>query len=222
MLRQLSASQRSWPLSAPFRIARGVKTVADTVEVSLRQGGHVGRGESVPYSRYGETVPLVLAQIGSVRADLEHGAGRRDLQVLLPPGAARNALDTALWDLESRQAGVPVDARLGQPPLENMVSALTLSLDTPEKMAAAAAAVATAPLIKLKVDAWSPAERIRAVRQSAPLARLIVDPNESWDMALLRDMQPTMIRKPSACAASSSCKAPVRPPVLSSLMLTAW
>ena len=193
MLRQLSATHRSWPLATPFRIARGVKTVADTVEVSLRQGGHVGRGESVPYSRYGETVPLVLAQIGSVRADLEHGAGRRDLQVLLPPGAARNALDTALWDLESRQAGVPVDARLGQPPLENMVSALTLSLDTPEKMAAAAAAVATAPLIKLKVDAWSPTERIRAVRQSAPLARLIVDPNESWDMALLRDMQPILV-----------------------------
>ena len=193
MLRQLSATHRSWPLAAPFRIARGVKTVADTVEVSLRHGGHLGRGESVPYSRYGETVPLVLAQIASISADLEHGAGRRDLQNLLPPGAARNALDTALWDLESRQAGVSVDARLGQSPLENMVSALTLSLDTPEKMAAAAAAVATAPLIKLKVDAWSPAERIRAVRQAAPLARLIVDPNESWDMALLREMQPVLL-----------------------------
>ena len=193
MFRQLSASHRSWPLSAPFRIARGVKTVADTVEVSLRQGDHVGRGESVPYSRYGETVQIVLAQIDSIRADLEQGAGRRDLQNLLPPGAARNALDTALWDLESRQAGVAVDARLGQPPLDNLVSALTLSLDTPEKMGAAAAAVASAPLIKLKVDAWSPADRIRAVRQAAPLARLIVDPNESWDFALLRDLQPVLV-----------------------------
>ena len=193
MFRQLTAAHRSWPLAAPFRIARGVKTEADTVEVCLRQGDHQGRGESVPYSRYGETEQIVLAQIDSIRTDLEQGAGRRDLQNLLPPGAARNALDNALWDLESRQAGVPVDARLGQPPLPNLVSALTLSLDTPEKMGAAAAAISNAPLIKLKVDAWSPADRIRAVRQAAPLARLIVDPNESWDMALLRDMQPVLL-----------------------------
>lgn len=193
MLRELTAIQCSWPLTAPFRIARGVKTVAETVQVSLRQGDHQGRGESVPYSRYGETVPLVLAQIARVRTDLEAGAGRHDLQGLLPPGAARNALDTALWDLESRQAGVAVAARLGQSPLPEMVSALTISLDTPENMAAAAAAVATAPLIKLKVDAWSPADRIRAVRQAAPRSQLIVDPNESWDIELLRAMQPVLV-----------------------------
>lgn len=193
MLRRLSAVHRSWPLAAPFRISRGVKTSAETVEVSLRQDGLEGRGEAVPYARYGETVQIVLAQIANVQADLEAGAGRRDLQTLLPPGAARNALDAALWDLESRQAGVSVAQRLGQPPLADMVSALTISLDTPDKMGAAAAAVAAAPLIKLKVDAWSPADRIRAVRQAAPQSRLIVDPNESWDIKLLRDMQPVLV-----------------------------
>ncbi len=193
MLRQLSATHRSWPLTAPFRIARGVKTSAETVEVSLRQGEHEGRGESVPYARYGETVPFVLAQIAQVRADLEAGAGRHDLQGLLPAGAARNALDLALWDLECRQSGVSVAEHLGQTPLPEIVSALTLSLDTPERMGVAAAAVASAALIKIKVDAFSPAERIRAVRQAAPQSRLIVDPNESWDMALLQAMQPVLV-----------------------------
>lgn len=193
MLRQLSATQRNWPLTSPFRIARGVKTVAETVEVGLREGEHEGRGESVPYARYGESSASVLAQIAGVRANLEAGAGRAELHALLPPGAARNALDLALWDLESRQSGVAVAARLGQPPLEEIVSALTLSLDTPERMGAAAAAVASAALIKVKVDASSPAERIRAVRQSAPQSRLIVDPNESWDLALLQAMQPVLV-----------------------------
>ena len=192
MLRELSITQRSYPLVAPFRIARGVKYAADVVTVELRQGGRVGRGESVPYGRYGESVTSVLDEMEALRAELVAGMGRDELQARLSPGAARNALDAAMWDLESQLSAVPVWARLARPPRTALVSAITVSIDTPQRMGEAASRIAGAGLIKIKVDADDPAARIEAVRRAAPLAHLMVDPNESRDIGLLRDMQPVL------------------------------
>jgi L-Ala-D/L-Glu epimerase / N-acetyl-D-glutamate racemase len=193
MLRELTVRHRSFPLRAPFRIARGVKHAADVVTVELRQDGRTGRGESVPYPRYGESVASVIDEIEAVRHELAAGMGRDELQVRLPPGAARNALDAAVWDLEARLSAVPVWTQLGRPPRSPLVTALTVGIDTPERMGDAAAKMAGAEVIKIKVDADDPAARIAAVRRAAPAARLIVDPNESWNIALLDDMQTELV-----------------------------
>lgn len=192
MLRTLSARAERWPLTGPFRISRGVKTAADVVAVELSERGFRGRGESVPYARYGETSASVLSQIRQAAARLEQGLPRTDLAGVLPPGAARNAIDGALWDLEARLTGRTVADLLGQPALTPIVSALTVSLATPDEMAAAAAAMDGATLIKVKVDRQSPAACLRAVRAAAPDARLIVDPNESWTIETLVEMQPDL------------------------------
>jgi L-alanine-DL-glutamate epimerase-like enolase superfamily enzyme len=193
MPRTLHAQHDRFALSRPFRIARGVKTAADVITVSITQGGVTGRGEGVPYPRYGESVESTLAEIDQVRAAIEAGAGRQALLSLLSPGAARNAIDCAMWDLEARQLGQDVADMLGAPAPERLVSALTIGIDTPEAMAEATAAVANAPLLKVKVDASDPADQLRAVRATAPDAALIVDPNESWDQALLEAMQPVLV-----------------------------
>lgn len=194
MLRELNVRHCSFPLVAPFRIARGVKHAAEVVMVELRQGRSTGRGESVPYGRYGESIASVIGQLEALRAEVTAGMGRDELQARLPPGAARNALDAALWDLEASVGAVPVWTQLARPAPSPVTSALTVSIDTPERMAAAAAAIADAGLIKIKLDAYDPAARIEAVRRAAPAARLIVDPNESWDIDLLRALQPVMER----------------------------
>lgn len=193
MPRTLHAQQDRFPLSRPFRIARGVKTAADVIIATVAEGGVVGRGEGVPYPRYGESVETSLAAIEAVRAAIEAGAGRQALQSLLPPGAARNAVDCALWDLEARLAGVDVAGLAGLSAPGPLVSALTLGIDTPAAMAQLASRHANAPLLKVKVDAEDPAARIRAVRAAAPRAALIVDPNESWDQRLLEEMQPILL-----------------------------
>jgi L-alanine-DL-glutamate epimerase-like enolase superfamily enzyme len=163
------------------------------ITVAIEEDGLVGRGEGVPYPRYGECVATALAAIETVRPAIESGAGRDALQALLAPGAARNAIDCALWDLESRRSGETVAQRLGGPVPALLVSAITLVIDRPDAMAAAARAAAPAPLLKIKVDAEDPAERIRAVRAAAPEAALIVDPNESWDRRLVEEMQPVLL-----------------------------
>jgi L-Ala-D/L-Glu epimerase / N-acetyl-D-glutamate racemase len=146
----------------------------------------------VPYPRYGESVESALAAIGEVRAAVEAGAGREALRTLLPAGSARNAVDCALWDLEARQSGRDVAGLLGNP-AGPLVSAITISIDTPDAMAQVATRHARAPLLKVKVDGEDPAARIRAVRAAAPMAALIVDPNESWDRALVETMQPVLV-----------------------------
>jgi L-alanine-DL-glutamate epimerase-like enolase superfamily enzyme len=193
MHRLLRAQHDLFPLIRPFRIARGVKTAADVITVTLAEDGFAGRGEGVPYPRYGESVAAALAAIEAVRPAIEAGAGRDALAALLRPGAARNAIDCALWDLEARRSGVAVAERLGGPAPGPLVSAITLVIDTPDAMAAAAREAAGAPLLKIKVDAESPAERIRAVRAAAPEAALIVDPNESWDRRLVETLQPILL-----------------------------
>lgn len=192
MLRTLSVRPEHWPLSTPFRISRGVKTAADVVAVTLVQHGQTGRGEAVPYARYGETLESVLAQVNGLGEALAGGLTRQELAERLDPGAARNAIDCALWDLEARLGGRTVAETLGQPPLDPLVSALTVSLDTPQAMGAATARMAGASLIKVKVDQNQPAACLAAVRAAAPDAALIVDPNESWTIEILAALQPAL------------------------------
>lgn len=194
MLRVLNIRQRTLPLRSPFRISRGVKLAADVVTVELHQADCVGRGECVPYARYGESVASVMKEIEMLREALCAGMGRDELQARLPAGAARNAVDCALWDLESRLSQVPVWRQLARPAPAPLVTALTVSIETPPEMARAASRMAHAKLIKIKVDAEDPIGRIEAVRQAAPSARLIVDPNESWTMDVLRNCQPALER----------------------------
>ena len=189
MSRTIQVRHDRLPLNRPFRIARGVKTVADVIEVTISEGATFGRGEGVPYARYGETIESAIAAVDQIRAALESGADRAALLALLPPGAARNAIDCALWDLEARLTGRSVAEMIGAPAPERMASALTIIIDTAAAMGEAAAALAGAPLLKIKVDADDPAARIRAVRAAAPDAALIVDPNESWDRALVESLQ---------------------------------
>ncbi|MGJ4728330.1 N-acetyl-D-Glu racemase DgcA [Luteimonas sp. SDU101] len=189
----LSVAHTSHALATPFRISRGVRTSAEVVVATIRDGDAVGRGESLPYARYDESVDSVIAEAARLTEAIAGGLQRHQLRDLLPPGAARNALDCALWDLEARQQGASVAALLGQPePLPALVSAQTVSLDTPERMAEAARALAHLDLVKIKVDATDPAAQIRAVRSALPDARLIADPNESWTIPLLQSLQPVL------------------------------
>ncbi|WP_293682355.1 N-acetyl-D-Glu racemase DgcA [uncultured Phenylobacterium sp.] len=176
------------PLRAPFRISRGVKTHAEVVVAELTDGAVTGRGECVPYPRYGETVETVAAQLATAAAILARGEPVEAVLATLPAGAARNALDCALWDLVARQGGGSAAERLGRPPPGPIPTAVTISLDAPAAMRAAAAAVAGAPLLKVKLDADDPAARLAAVSQGAPDARLILDPNEGWTLAILTAM----------------------------------
>jgi L-alanine-DL-glutamate epimerase-like enolase superfamily enzyme len=198
MSRTLHAQHDRFPLKAPFRIARGVKTAAEVVTVTIADGDAVGRGEAVPYPRYDESVESAFAEIESVRGKIEEGAGREALLESLPAGAARNALDCALWDLEARMSGRDVAAMIGGAPPAPVATALTISIDTPEAMAEAAAAVRHVPLLKVKVDARDPAAQRRAVRAAAPDPALIVDPNESWDRDLLVAMQDVLVEARAA------------------------
>ena len=189
MLRHLDATHDRFGLSTPFRISRGVKTAADLVTVTIGQGGSIGRGEAVPYARYGEGIDTTLAAIRAIAPQIAAGATRADLAALLPAGAARNAVDCALWDLEARLAGPSVAALAGIARPTALPSAITIGLDTPDAMARAAGKVAQVPLLKIKVDDLDPAAQIAAVRAAAPAPRLIVDPNESWTIDTLRALK---------------------------------
>ena len=184
---RLSVRRETWPLAGSFTISRGTRTSAEPVVVELsftEDDGRVvrGRGECVPYARYGETVDGVIAAIEGLRPRVENGLDRTGLQELLPPGAARNALDCAYWDLEAKRGGQSVWRLCGLAPLEPVTTAYTLSLDTPEAMGRAAAAQAARPLLKLKLAGPGDLARVEAVRANAPQTRLIVDANEGWTL----------------------------------------
>lgn len=183
-------------LRAPFRISRGVKTHAEVVVAELRGDGQAGFGECVPYPRYGETPASVAAELTAAGARLAAGDPARAVVAAMPAGAARNALDCALWDLEARLGQGSVAERIGRPAPAAFATAVTISLDTVDAMRAAAAASADAPLIKVKLDAHDPAERLAAVAEAAPGARLIVDPNEGWTLAILQSMAGPISRLP--------------------------
>lgn len=193
MLRTLAAVHQRFGLRAPFRIARGVKTAADVITVTIRHGAHEGRGEGVPYPRYGETIDAALADIAAIAPLIEEGASRAELAAAMPAGAARNAIDNALWDLEARLAGTSVVALANLPTPSPVASAITIAIDTPDAMAAAAARAALVPLLKVKVDHDGAAAQIAAVRAAAPAPRLIVDPNESWTMAQVVALQDLLV-----------------------------
>jgi L-alanine-DL-glutamate epimerase-like enolase superfamily enzyme len=191
-MRRLIVRRESWPIRGTFVISRGAKSVAEVVLAELREERRRGRGECVPYPRYGESPGQVMAQIEGLRHELEHGLSLPELQQALPPGAARNALDCALWDLEAKRAGRRVWEIAGLPAPGPLVTAFTLSLDAPEAMAKAARAQRLRPLLKLKLGGAGDLERVRAVRQAAPRSRLIVDANEAWTPETLVELMPEM------------------------------
>jgi L-alanine-DL-glutamate epimerase-like enolase superfamily enzyme len=178
-----------WPIAGSFAISRGAKTQAVVVVAELNHGKAPnlarGRGECVPYARYGESVESVIAAIEAIRPQLAAGLDRVGLQQAMPPGAARNALDCAFWDLEAKQTGRPVHALAGLPAPRALTTALTISLAAPAAMAAAAAKVRERALLKIKLggnnDHGGDPERIAAVRAAAPGTTLIVDANEGWN-----------------------------------------
>ena len=181
---ELSVTIERWPLAGAFTISRGSKTEAVVVVAELRDGAHRGRGEAVPYARYGETPDGVIAAIEATRPALQRGLDRIGLQAALPPGAARNALDCAFWDLAAKKAGRPVHELAALVAPKPVVTAYTISLAGPSAMAAAAAKAAARPLLKVKLGGGGDdGERIAAVREAAPHAELIVDANEGWSEA---------------------------------------
>lgn len=181
MARVLSVNIEHFPIAGTFTISRGSKTEAEVVAVTIRDGEFVGRGECVPYRRYGETMEGVVEAINAHGKKIEAGIGRQELMSVLPAGAARNAVDCALWDLEAKASGRPVWASLSDAPPKALETAYTLSLGTPEAMAAQARANAMRPLLKVKIGGGDDdGERIRAVVQAAPSSRFILDANEGW------------------------------------------
>src|SRR5580658_2961511 len=179
---ELSVTIERWPLAGVFTISRGSKTEAVVVVAELREGGHRGRGEAVPYARYRETPEGVVASIEALRSALQRGLDRDALQVALPAGAARNALDCAFWDLGAKQTGRRVHDMAGLVAPKPLVTAFTISLASPAAMADAAERAASRPLLKVKLGSadGDDGKRIAAVRRAAPKAELIVDANEGW------------------------------------------
>jgi L-Ala-D/L-Glu epimerase len=178
--RELAASIERWPIAGSFTISRGAKTEAVTVVAEVSQDGRSGRGECVPYPRYGETPEATLAAIQAMREPLSRGLDRTGLQAAMPAGAARNALDCALLDLEAKSLGQRAWTLLGRPAPRPCTTAFTISLGTPEAMAVATAKAARRPLLKIKLGGDDDGARIAAVRKAAPESELIVDANEAW------------------------------------------
>lgn len=180
-MRTLSARIETWPVAGQFTIARGAKTLVDVVVIEIEEGGWTGRGEGTAIYYHGETAESVAAQALAVASAVGAGAERADLLQLMPKGAARNAVDCALWDLEAKKEGRPVWALAGLNRPMPVQSAFTISLADPARMEADARAAAdTYPLLKLKLAGEGDVDRVAAVRRGAPRARLIVDANESW------------------------------------------
>jgi L-alanine-DL-glutamate epimerase-like enolase superfamily enzyme len=176
----LSVLVERWPIAGSFAISRGTKTQAVVVVAELSDGAYRGRGECVPYARYGETVAGVTAAIEAMAADLTRGLDQDGLQNAMPAGAARNALDCAFWDLAAKRAGRRVHELLGEPAPKPLTTAYTISLATPQAMAESAAKASGRALLKVKLGGAGDPARIAAVRRAAPRSELIVDANEGW------------------------------------------
>ncbi len=186
-MRQLKVEVENWPIAGAFTISRGSRTEARVAVATIEDGSFRGRGECVPYPRYGETVEGVAATIESFADAIAGGASRTELFNLLPAGAARNALDCALWDLEAKTSGQRAYQLAGLPGLRAVTTAYTLSLAAPEAMEVAARAGSHRPLLKVKLGGDGDAERIAAVKRGAPKSTLIVDANEAWSEANFAD-----------------------------------
>jgi L-alanine-DL-glutamate epimerase-like enolase superfamily enzyme len=213
----LAVRVERWPIAGSFTISRGVKTEALVVVAELSDGRHRGRGECVPYARYGESVETVMGAIETMRTELAGGLDRDKLQQLMSAGAARNALDCALWDLDAKRSGCAAHELACLPVPRPLVTAYTISLGPPEDMARAAKAAAR-PLLKVKLGGPGDAERIAAVRQAAPRAELIVDANEAWqarelaaNLAACAEAGVTLIEQPLPAGQDSALAAVARP-----------
>ena len=203
MTRSIAAASRSWPAKTPFRIANHTWHTFDAVNCEIHEDGRIGSGVGMPVYYLNESVASMLEQIAGVRDTIENGADRGELQSLLPPGGARNALDAALWDLEAQRDDFDVWERTGHSaaPVETV---FTIGLeDDPTSMADKAAAAETHALFKVKLNADRPVERIAAIRAARPDARLVVDANQGWTYQQLRNVAPkladfevTMIEQP--------------------------
>ena len=191
MTTNLTAHSEDWPIAGAFSISRGSKAQAQVVVAEVSTSEHTGRGEALPYWHYGETPAATVAKIRDL-ADTwgEQPPSTESLLQQLPAGAARNAVDCALWDLHANQTGLPVWQLAGLPPPQAVATAYTISLDSPANMASKAAANAHRPLLKLKLGQPGDDERLRAIRSAAPNSRLIVDVNEGWNFAQLQSLAP--------------------------------
>lgn len=185
----LDVTQERFALAEVFTIARGSRSHADVLQVSVRREASVGHGECVPYARYGESLASVRAQIESLGAAI----GRDALQEVLPAGAARNAVDCALWDWEAKRAGCRVWDLAGLAAPEPVLTAFTLSLDSPEAMEAAARRHGQRPLLKIKLGTPQDMPRLEAVRRGAPRARIIIDANEGWNAEVYAELAPHLV-----------------------------
>lgn len=187
---RITVTAESFKLAQVFTISRGSRSQADVLTVRVTDGAHEGWGECVPYARYDETLKSVAAQINGLPEDIT----RESLQSLLPAGAARNAVDCALWDLAAKQAGKRVWDLINLPAPRPEITAYTLSLDTPDAMQAQAAKNAARPLLKIKLGTPDDMARLEAVRRGAPKSRIIVDANEGWTAEVYADLAPHLIR----------------------------
>ncbi len=187
---QIEVSRDVFRLAQVFTISRGSRTEARVLTVRISDGTHQGWGECVPYARYGETLDSVEAEIAGLPANIS----REALTGLLPAGAARNAVDCALWDLEAKRAGKRVWEMAGLPVPGPEITAYTLSLDTPEAMRKQAAENANRPLLKIKLGTPDDMPRLEAVRAGAPDAKIIVDANEGWSAEVYADLAPHLVR----------------------------
>jgi L-alanine-DL-glutamate epimerase-like enolase superfamily enzyme len=188
----VSFRQVDWPFASTFRISYRVQKVAETVWVELSDGPFIGRGEGLEVFYHGETIDSLLAQLNAVKKRLEEGISRSDLQQLLPAGGARNAIDCALWDLEAKRAGRRVWELVDLPVVHPLLTAYTLSMDSPIVMAEAAGEARDYSLLKLKLGGEGDVERVTAVRRSRPDAELIVDANQAWNERQLREFTPQL------------------------------
>ncbi|MBV2358838.1 dipeptide epimerase [Thalassococcus sp. CAU 1522] len=186
----LTVTRDTFRLAQAFTISRGSRTEARVLTVTVARAGVTGRGECVPYARYGESLDSVAAQVEALPA----GILRAELQAALPPGAARNAVDCALWDWEAKRVGKPVWQLAGLAAPGPEITAYTLSLDAPDRMEQAARDNAHRPLLKIKLGTPDDMPRLEAVRRGAPDARIIIDANEGWDAAVYTDLAPHLRR----------------------------
>jgi L-Ala-D/L-Glu epimerase len=190
LLTMITVTPETFRLAQTFTIARGSKTAAHVLTVTITRGGVTGRGECVPYARYGETLESVAAQIMGLPADIT----RDTLQVVLPPGAARNAVDCAFWDHAAKVAGRRVWQLAGLAAPGPKTTAFTLSLDTPDNMRIAASANAYRPILKIKLGTPDDMPRLEAVRAGAPQSTLIIDANEGWTPEVYADLAPYLVK----------------------------
>ena len=190
---RLTVTRRAWPLARPLMTTHGVKTAVEVVVAEISDVESRGRGEGVPLPRYGESIDSVVAALEAMKGAIFSGLNRDTLQSAMPPGAARNALDCAFWDMDAKRAYCSVAELAGLGAPAPVVTAVTIAFDAPDKMAEQAAAHRSRPLLKLELGGDGDMEHVRAVRHAAPAARLIVDARESWTERELGEFLPALV-----------------------------